>query len=61
LAAPAIQLLAVDDDDDDDEEGHDPEGNETIGTLETNDAALLGTAIGDEISDPATPVSRHPT
>jgi hypothetical protein len=49
------------DDDDDDVEGHDPEGNETIGTLETNDAALLGTAIGDEISDPATPVSRHPT
>jgi hypothetical protein len=61
LAAPAIQLLAVDDDDDDDEEGHDPEGNETIGTLETNDAALLGTAIGDEESDPATPVSRHHT
>lgn len=61
LAAPAIQLLAVDDDDDDNGDDHDPEGNETIGTLETNDAALLGTAIGDEEGDPATPVSRHPT
>lgn len=61
LAVTAIQPLAADDEDDDNDGEHDPEGNETIGTLETSDVALLGTAFGDEEGDPATPVSGHPS
>jgi len=49
-AVAAARLL--EDDDDDDDGGHDPEGNETIGTLETSDVALLGIALGEEEDEP---------